>query len=106
MYKLFTALAFLIISHRAVAQVLPKEGSKLHYRLIGFSFPEVKNNSYTLQIAEGNYNTEDSFKKNIIVSLNSKKNKIVRLANTNCNALFSLNVPKNKRNVKMPHITR
>ena len=77
MYKLFTAFAFLIISHHAVAQILPKEGSKLHYRLIGFSFPEVKNNTYTLQIAQGNYNTEDSFKKNIIVSLNSKKSKIV-----------------------------
>ena len=57
--------------------MLPAEGSKLHYRLIGFSFSGVERGSYTLQIAAGNYNSPDSFRKNIGVSLKTNKTKIV-----------------------------
>ena len=61
-----------------LAQILPLEGSKLNYRLIGFSFPPVqKVSKFTIEIADGNISTEDTFKKKIIVSLNSKNNKIV-----------------------------
>ena len=78
MYKFFIALAFFIIPTQGSTQVLPKEGGKLHYRIIGFSFPKISNkNSYTIQIAKGNYNTVDSFKKNVTITLNSRKNKIV-----------------------------
>ena len=79
MYKIIGALFFFFaVPHQLSSQTLPKEGSILHYRLIGFSFPEIKNNnSYTLEIAAGNYNTEDSFKKNIILSLHNKSHKII-----------------------------
>lgn len=61
------------------AQLLPKEGSKLNYRLIGFSFPGHAGHSdiYKLEVASGNYNTEDSFKKHIIKTLSSKEQKVI-----------------------------
>ncbi len=67
----------LILPHRGYSQVSPVEGSKLHYRLIGFSFEGVAGNSYTLQIAEGNYSSADSFGRNIVVSVNADKRKVV-----------------------------
>ena len=60
------------------AQVFPKEGSKLHYRIIGFSaIAATKESNYKLEIAAGTYFNEDSFKNNIIVSQSSKTNKII-----------------------------
>jgi len=58
---------FFFIPHLLPAQILPKENSKLNYRLIGFSFPlvpEVK--KYKIEIAAGNYTSADSFEKHII----------------------------------------
>ena len=78
MYKILVVLTFIIIPHQVIAQILPKEGSMLPYRLIGFSFkPMLNTNKYIVEIAAGNYNTEDSFKKNIIVSPIGNKNKII-----------------------------
>ncbi len=60
------------------AQILPKEGSNLNYRLIGFSFPLEKNaGKSSLEIAKGNWSTEEAFKKNIIKKQPCKTNKIV-----------------------------
>jgi len=60
------------------AQIFPKEESHLNFRLIGFSFPPEKGNAAcTLEIAKGHFNNTDSFKKNIIKSINCKTNKIV-----------------------------
>jgi len=75
---LFSLLFFLIINQQTEAQILPKEGSLLNFRLIGFScsaMPQVSN--YSIEIATGTYNTETSFKKNIFKSVSSKKNKII-----------------------------
>ncbi len=79
MSKLLLILNFLfLIPYPAESQVLPGEGSKLHYRIIGFSVEPVPQAvNYTIEIAAGNYFTEDSFKKNIIQSLASKSNKII-----------------------------
>jgi len=71
-------LSFLILSHLSVAAVFPKEGSKLNYRLIGFSLPyDSENGKYKIEIAIGYYNNIDSFKKNIVVTTTSEKNKLI-----------------------------
>ena len=72
------ALYCLIASIQLKSQILPKENSVLNYRLVGFSVPPVQNASkYRVEIAKGNYNSTDSFKKNIVYSGNSKTNKII-----------------------------
>jgi hypothetical protein len=51
-----------LCSTGTLAQIHPAEGSLLHYRLIGFSVPHVPNTStYSIEIAEGTYNTENTF---------------------------------------------
>ncbi len=79
MFKNFSLLFYcFFIPHLLFSQVLPGEGSNLNYRLIGFSFPEMKKtNNYKVEIASGSYYNEESFKKNIIKSINSKTNKII-----------------------------
>lgn len=78
MSKIFIALLFFILPLSLWSQIMPKEGSKLHYRLIGFSFPpDPDANKYNLEIAAGYYNREDSFTKNIVQSVNSSGNKII-----------------------------
>ena len=78
MYKILTVLFFLTIPGKTWAQILPKEGSKLNYRIIGFSFPAGNTGcKYKIDIASGNFNSEESFKKNIITSFSSDKNKII-----------------------------
>ena len=60
------------------AQVSPKEGSKLHYRIIGFSVPRAENAaSYEIEISGCNCYSEDSFNKSILVSAGGKENKII-----------------------------
>jgi len=65
------AVLLLLLSpacQQALSQVFPADGSKLHYRIIGFTFPVAgTNTSFTLEVAKGYYNSPDSFAKNIIV---------------------------------------
>ena len=79
MHKILTVLFFLFFSvHELRSQILPKENSKFHYRIIGFSFPaKPAASNYRIDIATGNYFSADTFKKNIIRSVTGKKNKIV-----------------------------
>ncbi len=79
MNRILILLFFFIVADRICdAQTLPKEGSGLHYRLIGFSCEPVEGaGKYTLQIALGNCLSEDSFRKNIILSQAGNKNKMV-----------------------------
>ena len=57
-------------------QIFPKEGSKLCYRIIGFSFPAMTGaTKYKIEIAKGNYNTEGDFDKNITTSITSETNR-------------------------------
>ena len=78
MYKFIVALTLIVIPHFLSAQILPGEHSKLHYRLIGFSFPaHTGDYSYQLEVALGNHGTEDAFRKTVIATYNGHKNKII-----------------------------
>ena len=82
MYKKPVHFFFIFIvsfySNICGAQIFPHEGSKLCYRITGFSFPAVTGASkYKIEIAQGTYNTESSFKQNICVTVSDKKNKII-----------------------------
>jgi len=71
--SLLLFLFSIIINQVLIAQVLPKEGSQLNYRIVGFSFPVAKQtNQYKIEIASGNYYSEDSFKRNIIKTIDCK----------------------------------
>ena len=79
MYKILTGIfLYLTAFYQLDAQILPGEGSKLNYRLIGFTFPSKQSvNTYKIEIAAGTYHSEDLFKKNIIASFSGDTNKIV-----------------------------
>ena len=78
MYKFIVALALFIMPHLLWAQIFPGENSKLHYRLIGFSFPANTGDiDYRLEVALGNHNAEDSFRKNVFVNYTGNTNKII-----------------------------
>src|ERR1035437_1337868 len=78
MPKILVILLFFIIPFQLKSQIQPKEGSKLSYRIIGLSFPqETQAHNYKIEIAAGNYNTIDSFRKNIVRSAESESNKII-----------------------------
>ena len=72
------AILMLFTNFCAFAQVLPKEGNMLSYRIIGFSVPkEKKAGHYKFDIADGNWVSEDSFAKKIIVSELSGSNSAI-----------------------------
>lgn len=72
--SIFCTLAF----YHAHAQILPKENSKLNYRLVGFSFPMQKGvMAYKVEIATGYYNNADSFKDNVVKTCTGDENKII-----------------------------
>ncbi len=59
-------------------QVLPSEGGKLSYRIIGFTFPAQNwATSYDIEIANGTQTAEAGFYKNVIKTIHSKSNKII-----------------------------
>lgn len=71
-------VAFSAIALQLSAQVLPREDSRLHYRLIGFSFPaEKKVSAYRIEIAAGNYTDDDNFTRNVLETEDGKTNKII-----------------------------
>jgi hypothetical protein len=68
----------LIFSISLSAQILPAEGSKLNYRLVGFSFPaHPMAETYFLEIAEGTYTEEKEFTKHVIIKGYSSDNRII-----------------------------
>jgi hypothetical protein len=78
MNKSFLAFFLVVMSVNVSAQVLPKEGSSLNYRLIGISFPEEKNGkNYVIEIASGNHKVVDSFKKHMIDSVKTTSSKLM-----------------------------
>ena len=63
-------ILFLIVSiipsfFVAHAQYLPKEGSTLNYRIIGFSVPECKYAQCRIELAEGAFKNIDSFRSKV-----------------------------------------
>ena len=60
------------------AQVFPKEGSALCYRLIGFSFPaEAGATQYKIEVATGTYATVNDFDKKVGSTMPSKSNRLI-----------------------------
>jgi len=71
-------LTILFHPGRCGAQVFPKEGSALYYRLVGFSFPQQKwASKYKIEIATGNYDNEQVFEKNIVTTVYCPGGKII-----------------------------
>ena len=80
MRKILVLLVCCLVTCRVVSQVLPKEDSKLNYRLIGFYFPDVSASSeYVLDIAKGTYYSDDSFRKNVVISKTCAEKKTIVL---------------------------
>ncbi len=80
MYRYLAAFVlFLSMSGWADGQILPKEGSHLNYRLVGFSFPyqKISGTRCTIEIARGNFNKEDSFSKNIVKNVDANSAKMI-----------------------------
>lgn len=78
MYKTFILLLLFIVPSRVMAQILPAEGSKLNYRIVGFSFPQKsETGKYTLELASGIHNSVDSFEKNIFQRVDGRGSKII-----------------------------
>ena len=60
------------------AKTTPGEGSKLNYRIIGFSFENrQQTTNYKLQVATGDFNDEKSFLENVVVTASAKKNRVI-----------------------------
>ena len=79
MYKIVRIFFLSLLASSALsAQITPKEGGVLNYRLIGFSFPQMKQAlTYKVLVAAGRYNDEDSFEHNIVVTATAKKNRLI-----------------------------
>lgn len=61
-----------------LSQIFPGENSSLNYRIVGIQFPASPDcKEYLVEIANGTYNTADSFKDHIIQTLRCKDSKII-----------------------------
>ncbi len=69
---------FILMSFVAHSQIIPAENAKLHYRLIGFSFPAPeKGLQLRLEIAAGKCTSSAAFDKNILLSKTCETNRVV-----------------------------
>jgi hypothetical protein len=69
---------FLLFLPGLNAQVFPNEGSRLNYRVIGFTLPGwAKTGSYKLEIATGIHYELQSFKRNTITTVPFNGNKVI-----------------------------
>ncbi len=74
----FIVLFALILPLSLKSQIYPADGSKLHFRLIGFRFADaVAATSYRLEIAEGNINNEDSFNNKIVKTIECNSDSVI-----------------------------
>lgn len=78
MFKVYWLILLTFLTCGSIcAQVSPKERSKLNYRLVGFSSPvNASKQNQTIEIAQGWYNSENTFAQHIVVT-KSGANKIV-----------------------------
>ena len=70
-------LLFIFLPLRVKPQILPAEGCKLNFKLVGFSVPITQVSTNRIEIAIGDYYSVDSFKKNIVVDSPFKSNKMI-----------------------------
>ncbi len=65
-------------SIRAVAQVLPKDGDTLNYRLVGFAFPQHKKTvEYLLEVEEYTQFDDGRYMARLVLNQTSESNKII-----------------------------
>lgn len=100
MYRLVSFALLFFIPNHLLSQIFPTEGSKLNYRLVGFSFPQMKGGKYTLEIAAGYYSNTDSFNRNIIKPIDCNTNKIIAEIPAFGNVYTWRVVPAGKHSVK------
>jgi len=79
MYRfLFFLLAIFLFGAYSYAQVFPKEGDKLNYRIVPFLLTNSKKiDNYKIELAEGFFNNNDSFAKAVIKTVSGKERKII-----------------------------
>lgn len=79
MYRILLPLIVLLtFNYYGDCQIMPKEGSEVNYRIIGFTFPDTKISSeYVLEIAEGKYLDNLQFKKNVSQRIAGNNNRII-----------------------------
>jgi hypothetical protein len=78
MRVLYSIIFLLLIHFVALSQSFPTEDQKLNYRLVGFSFEDVtKAKDYEVEVANGRYFDQDSFKNNIVLTLHSQEKKAI-----------------------------
>ena len=78
--RIFLVFSFLLACAPKclTAQLFPKEGGQLCYRLVGFSFPaEAGATQYKIEIATGAYAAPGDFEKHIVSTLLCKKNRSI-----------------------------
>ena len=69
---------FCALQNELIAQILPKENAMLHYRIIGFSYPVMKEDSdCTVEVAMGNCSNDEEFRKNVIITRDCEKGKAI-----------------------------
>ncbi len=74
----FTLFILFFFSGTGMSQILPKDGSRLNYRIIGFSVPSKEQvTAYKIEIAIGNIISDEEFQKNIIVTQKIAGNRII-----------------------------
>jgi hypothetical protein len=77
MQKILLFLLFLL-PVKLLAQMVPLEGSELHYRIVGFSFPLAeKATTFKIEIATGSHYEDAPFAKNIIKTATANKSKVI-----------------------------
>jgi len=78
MLRLLVALLLMTAPVFVCAQVLPQEGSKLNFRMVGFSAPdETGGKGSTLEIAAGKWNSADSFAQHKVKSVAVQEHKVI-----------------------------
>jgi len=76
--ELLLVLVLFFSTDRLCAQLVPAEGSQLHYRIIGFSFAGAPGaGSYMLEVAEGTHNSEGSFRAARLSVKETKDNRVI-----------------------------
>ena len=59
------------------AEILPMEGSRLNFRLVGFSFPREGAVEYTVEVAEGDFSNPAEFARHIVLRHKTERNGVV-----------------------------
>lgn len=75
---LFFVFLLVLLPLKGSSQQFPAEGKKLHYRLIGFTFPPDKEaTGFQVDIAKGKFNDESGFLANVVRSATGERDSVI-----------------------------